>query len=115
MGRTVPTYRDAIEERLARWEREFGRALQDPADREAFRELLRGARRYVAQGTLMSTGDLSERIVLSILLSLHRAAPTGGGRVEGTVPGDIDADGNLIGELPPEGRRAEPRRLLDDR
>lgn len=72
MGRTVPTYRDALEERLARWDREFGRALTDPKDRENFHELLQGARRYVAQGTMLSSGDLTERVFLSILLDLER-------------------------------------------
>lgn len=72
MGRTVPTYRDALEERLARWDREFGRALTDPKDRENFRELMQGARRYVAQGTMLSSGDLTERVFLSMLLDLER-------------------------------------------
>jgi hypothetical protein len=72
VGRTVPTYRDALEEQLARWEREFGRALPDPADRESFHRVLQGARRYVAQGTLLSSGDLLERIMLSVLLSMER-------------------------------------------
>lgn len=72
MGRTVSTYRDALEERLSRWDREFGRALTDPQDRESFRELLQGARRYVAQGTLLASGDLTERAFLAILLDLER-------------------------------------------
>ncbi|MDE1819361.1 MAG: hypothetical protein KGJ23_03455 [Euryarchaeota archaeon] len=72
MGRTVPTYRDALEDRLARWDREFGRALTDPKDRESFQELLQGARRYVAQGTMLSSGDLTERVFLSMLLDLER-------------------------------------------
>ncbi len=72
MGRTVPTYREALEERLARWEREFGRGLTDPKDREGFERLLRGARRCVGPATLLSTGDLLERIVLSVLLDLYR-------------------------------------------
>jgi hypothetical protein len=76
VGRTVPTYRDALEERLARWDREFGRALTDPKDRESFRELLQGARRYVAQGTLLSSGDLTERAFLAILLDLERQVRT---------------------------------------
>jgi hypothetical protein len=72
VGRTVPTYRDALEERLARWDREFGRALTDPKDREDFHRLIQGARRYVAQGTMLSSGDLSERVFLSMLLDLER-------------------------------------------
>lgn len=72
MGRTVPTYRDALTELLARWEREFGRALTNPADRAAFHELVVAARRYVSQGTLMSSGDLVERALLSVLVDLFR-------------------------------------------
>jgi hypothetical protein len=72
MGRTVPTYREALEERLARWEREFGRGLVDPRDREAFARILTGARRYVGQSTLLGTGDLLERILLALLLDLYR-------------------------------------------
>jgi hypothetical protein len=72
MGRTVPTYRDALTELLARWEREFGRALTSPADRAAFHELVVAARRYVSQGTLMSSGDLVERALLSVLVDLFR-------------------------------------------
>ncbi len=72
MGRTVPTYREALEERLARWEREFGRGLTDPRDQEGFERLLRGARRYVGSATLLSTGDLLERVLLSVLLDLYR-------------------------------------------
>lgn len=75
MGRTVPTYRLALDEVLARWEREFGRALVDPADQAAFRELVLGARRYIPQGTLMSSGDLLERVLLSLLLDLYRRGP----------------------------------------
>ncbi|MCI4348972.1 MAG: hypothetical protein L3J93_01970 [Thermoplasmata archaeon] len=72
MGRTVPTYRDALTELLARWEREFGRSLTQPADREAFQELVVAARRYIPQGTMMTSGDLVERAVLSLLVELFR-------------------------------------------
>jgi hypothetical protein len=72
MGRTVPTYREALEAFLLRWEREFGRALQDPSERDAFERLRVRALRHVAQGTLMSTGDLLERVLLSILVDMER-------------------------------------------
>ncbi|MCI4336138.1 MAG: hypothetical protein L3K17_02945 [Thermoplasmata archaeon] len=72
MGRTVPTYRDALTDLLGRWEREFGRSLTDPADREAFRALVVAARRYVPQGTMMTSGDLVERALLSLLVDLFR-------------------------------------------
>jgi hypothetical protein len=74
VGRTVPTYRDALTDLLARWDREFGRALTSPADRLAFHELVVAARRYVSQGTQMSSGDLVERVLLSVLVDLFRRA-----------------------------------------
>jgi hypothetical protein len=74
MGRTVPTYRDALTDLLARWEREFGRALTSPRDRAAFHELLLAARRYIPQGTMMSSGDIVERALLSLLVDLYRQA-----------------------------------------
>lgn len=75
MGRTVPTYRLAVDELLVRWEREFGRALVDPADQAAYRDLVLGVRRYIPQGTLMTSGDLLERVLLSLLLDLYRRSP----------------------------------------
>ena len=92
MGRTVPTYRDALEARLARWDREFGRALIDPKDREDFQELLQGARRYVAQGTMLSSGDLTERVFLSMLLDLERRLhQREGGKGTSSVPAELAA------------------------
>jgi hypothetical protein len=80
MGRTAPTYRQALEERLKRWE-SFGRLLTNPEDRAAFEILLHGARRYVAQATYVGSPDLLESILLSILLDLAR-------RVSATTPAD---------------------------
>jgi hypothetical protein len=74
MGRTVPTYRQALEERLKRWE-EFGRLLTTPEERAAFETLRLGARRYVAQATYVGSPDLLESILLSVLLDLARRLP----------------------------------------
>lgn len=74
MGRTVPTYRQALEERLKRWET-FGRLLTTPEDREAFERLRSGARRYVTQATYAGSPDLLESIVLSVLLDISRQLP----------------------------------------
>ena len=97
MGRTVPTYRDALEERLSQWEHEFGRALPDPADREGFRRLLQGARRYTSQGTMMSSGDLLERILLSVLLDLQRELERSPRALREPGPGDVDEHGESLG------------------
>lgn len=69
MGRTVPTYRQALEERLKRWD-QFGRLLTTPEERRAFERIRTGARRYVAQATNVGSPDLLESILLSILLDL---------------------------------------------
>ena len=71
MGRTVPTYRQALEERLKRWEA-FGRLLTTPEERAAFDLLRTGARRYAAQATYVGSPDLLESILLSVLLDLSR-------------------------------------------
>ncbi len=74
MGRTVPTYRQALEERLKRWDA-FARLLTDPADRAAFELVRTGARRYVAQATYVGSPDLLEAILLSVLTDLAGRVP----------------------------------------
>ncbi|MCI4366608.1 MAG: hypothetical protein L3K08_02530 [Thermoplasmata archaeon] len=102
MGRTVPTYRDALEDHLARWEREFGRGLPDPVDRANFQRILQGARRYVAQATMMGSGDLVERILLSVLLDLER-------ELHAVVPGETPRTPGPTA-AGPDGPRAPGRR-----
>jgi hypothetical protein len=77
MGRTVPTYRQALEERMKRWDA-FGRLLTTPEEREAFRSLVTAARRYAAQATYVGSPDLLESIVLAILLDLAVRMPKAG-------------------------------------
>jgi len=77
VGRTAPTYRQALEERLKRWD-EFGRLLTTPEERAAFATLCRGARRYAAQATYVGSPDLLESILLSVLLDLAGRLPTSG-------------------------------------
>ena len=69
MGRTAPTYRQALEERLKRWDA-FARLLTTPEDRAAFDLVRTGARRYVAQATYVGSPDLLEAILLSVLTDL---------------------------------------------
>jgi hypothetical protein len=76
MGRTVPTYRQALEERMKRWDA-FGRLLTSPEEREAFGTLVTAARRYAAQATYVGSPDLLESIVLAILLDLAVRMPKG--------------------------------------
>lgn len=72
MGRTVPTWTIELARLLATWEREFGRTLVNPADREAFRQLTLEANRYCAHGKMMASGDRIERALLSIILGQQR-------------------------------------------
>lgn len=69
MGRTAPTYRQALEERMKRWDA-FARLLTTPEDRAAFEIVRTGARRYVAQATYVGSPDLLEAILLSVLTDL---------------------------------------------
>ena len=74
MGRTAPTYRQALEERLKRWD-EFARLLTTPEDRAAFELVRTGARRYVAQATYVGSPDLLESLLLSVLTDLAARLP----------------------------------------
>ncbi len=69
MGRTAPTYRQALEERLKRWDA-FAHLLTTPEDRAAFELVRTGARRYAAQATYVGSPDLLEAILLSVLTDL---------------------------------------------
>jgi hypothetical protein len=69
VGRTAPTYRQALEERMKRWD-EFARLLTTPEDRAAFEIVRTGARRYAAQATYVGSPDLLEAILLSVLTDL---------------------------------------------
>jgi hypothetical protein len=82
VGRTVPTYRQALEQRLKRWD-DFARLLTTPEERAAFETLRTGARRYVAQATYVGSPDLLESILLSVLLDLARRLPAEG---DGAAP-----------------------------
>jgi hypothetical protein len=69
VGRTAPTYRQALEERMKRWD-EFARLLTSPEERAAFEMVRTGARRYAAQATYVGSPDLLESILLSVLTDL---------------------------------------------
>jgi len=82
VGRTAPTYRQALEERMKRWDA-FARLLTTPEDRAAFELVRTGARRYVAQATYVGSPDLLEAILLSVLTDLA-------GRLRAEAPGSAD-------------------------
>jgi hypothetical protein len=76
LGRTAPTYRQALEERLKRWDR-FAALLPTPEERAALEELRTSVRRYIPQSTYGGSPDLTETIFLSILLDLRTRKDNG--------------------------------------
>ena len=65
-GRTLPTYRNVVEEIAADWEG-FRRALREE-DRQKFDEMLRKARLHASAGGYDLRLDPTESIFISILL-----------------------------------------------
>ena len=79
MGRTVPTFRQLIDEAIARWSK-FRRALRRE-DQEYFDRLFRRVRSYTQAATYQASDNPMEAILLSIALdhekrldALERAA-----------------------------------------
>ena len=70
MGRTVLSYRQALEVEVARWEG-FRRALRD-GDVEAFDRMMNACRIYASAGSMSTRPILSEAMFMSVLLSLQR-------------------------------------------
>ena len=67
LGRTVPSYRQALEEEILRWEG-FKRALRDK-DEDAFNEMMNACRIYASAGSMATRPILTEAMFMSILLS----------------------------------------------
>ena len=67
MGRTVETYRMAIEVEIRRW-KGFAKALRNE-DREAFEELMDACRSYASAGSNAVQPILFEPMTISMLLS----------------------------------------------
>ncbi len=70
MGKTVASYRMAVEEEIARW-RGFEKALRNE-DKEAFEALMDACRSYASAGSNAVQPVLFEPMVLSILLSQQK-------------------------------------------
>jgi hypothetical protein len=70
MGKTVETYRMALEEEISRWSG-FARALRIE-DRQAFDALMDACRNYASAGSNATQPILFEPMVLSILLSQQK-------------------------------------------
>ena len=70
MGRTVPSYRQALEEEIMRWE-SFRRALRD-RDTEAFDKMMVACRVYASAGGMATRPILTEAMFMSILVSQRK-------------------------------------------
>ncbi|MFW6117457.1 MAG: hypothetical protein ACOC6G_02610 [Thermoproteota archaeon] len=70
MGKTVPSYRQAIEAEIKRW-RGFKKALRRQ-EREAFQEMMNACRKYASAAGMATRPVLFESLAMSILLSQQR-------------------------------------------
>jgi hypothetical protein len=70
LGRTVPSYRQALEEEIMRWE-SFRRALRD-RDTEAFDKMMVACRVYASAGGMATRPILTEAMFMSILVSQRK-------------------------------------------
>jgi len=67
MGKTVESYRMALEDEIHRWSG-FGKVLRTE-DRQAFEALMDSCRNYASAGSNATNPILFEPMVISILLS----------------------------------------------
>lgn len=66
MGKTVESYRMALEDEIRRWDR-FAKTLRTE-DREAFEELMDACRSFASAGSNATQPVLFEPMIMSILL-----------------------------------------------
>jgi hypothetical protein len=69
MGKTVPSYRMALESEIARWQG-FARALRVD-EREAFEAIMDSCRSYASAGSNATNPVLFEPMAISIMLHLQ--------------------------------------------
>lgn len=67
MGKTIESYRMALESEIHRWDG-FGKALRRP-DREAFDELMDMCRNYASESSNATKPIIFEPMIMSILLA----------------------------------------------
>ncbi len=70
MGKTVPSYRLALEEEIGRW-KGFAEALRSD-DKEAFEQLMDACRSYASAGSSSTRPVMFEPMAMSILLSQQK-------------------------------------------
>ncbi|MGQ4871099.1 MAG: hypothetical protein ACP6IT_04605 [Candidatus Thorarchaeota archaeon] len=71
MGRTVKTFRDAIDSEAERW-RSFRRTLQ-PSERELLDRIFEYSRAHADAGTMIVTPRTVEVVIVSALLEILKA------------------------------------------
>ena len=70
MGRTVPSYRQALEAEIARWDG-FRKALRGK-DIEAFDKMMNACKAYASAGGMATRTILVEAMFMSVLLSQQK-------------------------------------------
>ncbi|MEM3765837.1 MAG: hypothetical protein QXU46_02275 [Candidatus Bathyarchaeia archaeon] len=70
MGRTVPSYRQALDAEIARWEG-FRKALRGK-EVEAFDKMMNACKAYASAGGMATRTILTEAMFMSILLSQQK-------------------------------------------
>jgi hypothetical protein len=70
LGRTVPSYRQALETEINRWEG-FRKALRD-RDLEAFEKMMNACRTYASAGGSATRPVLTEAMFMCVLLNQQR-------------------------------------------
>jgi hypothetical protein len=70
LGRTVPSYRQALETEIVRWEG-FRKALRDK-DLEAFERIVNACRMYASASSMATRPILAEAMFMAALLSQQR-------------------------------------------
>jgi hypothetical protein len=116
MGRTVPTFRQLIDDAMARWSK-FRRALRRE-DQEYFDRLFRRVRSYTQAATYQASDNPMEAILLSIALdqekrldALERAAQLPMKSLEQPDAPQIAADH----QRPEKNQRPESNKRMDSR
>jgi len=71
VGKTVPSYRMALEGEIKRWDG-FSKALRND-DREAFEQMLNACRNYASAASNATRPVLLEAMFMSILLAQQKA------------------------------------------
>jgi hypothetical protein len=69
MGKTVPSYRMALESEIVRWHG-FGKALR-VEEREAFEAVMDACRSYASAGSNATNAIIFEPMAMSIMLNLQ--------------------------------------------